>query len=69
MLLEVGDKSVRMEFAAATLVADHRGRPCVRYRSQLTGLEREWSAWSGEPWRDFTKLPAGSYVFRVQATA
>lgn len=59
---------VRFEFAAPSFTADHRGRPLVRYRTQLVGLEKDWSAWSAEPWRDFTKLPAGNYTFRLQAT-
>lgn len=59
---------VRFEFSAASFVSDHRGRPVVRYRTQLAGLESDWSAWSAEAWRDFTRLPAGRYTFRVQAS-
>jgi hypothetical protein len=69
-LAELGaqNASLRFEFAAAAFVADHRGRPTVRYRTQLAGLERTWTPWSAEAWRDFTRLPAGRYTFRVQAT-
>lgn len=66
--LTVGENSLRFELAAAAFVTDHRGRPTVQYRTQLVGFERDWSKWSAEPWRDFTRLPAGKYVFRVQAT-
>ncbi len=66
--LTVGENSVRFELAAATFVTDHRGRPTVQFRTQLSGFDRDWSVWSAEPWRDFTRLPAGRYAFRVQAT-
>ena len=66
--LPTGESSVRFEFAAAAFMNDHRGRPTVRYRTRLDGLERQWSVWSAEPWRDFTRLPAGNYTFRVQAS-
>lgn len=67
-VLAAGDSAVRFEFAAPSFVADHRGKPVVRFRSQLAGFERDWSGWSAEAWRDFSRLPAGDYVFRVQAT-
>ncbi len=66
--LTVGENSVRFELAASTYLTDHRGRPTVQYRTQLVGFDRDWSVWSAEPWRDFTRLPAGRHVFRVQAT-
>jgi hypothetical protein len=68
LALATGDSAVRIEFAAPSYVADHRGKPVVRFRSQLDGFERDWSGWSAEAWRDFSRLPAGNYVFRVQAT-
>lgn len=68
LALEAGDGSLRFEFAAAAFVTDHRGRPTVNYRTRLAGFEAGWRAWSAEPWRDFTRLPAGSYRFQVQAT-
>jgi hypothetical protein len=68
LALRVGQDSLRFEFAAPLFATDHRGRSYVQYRTKLDGLERGWSGWSSEPWRDFTRLPAGRYTFRVQAT-
>ncbi|MBI5693034.1 MAG: histidine kinase [Verrucomicrobia bacterium] len=65
--LEEEEESVRVEFAAASFAVDHRGRSCVQFRSWIEGLDRDWQAWSGEPWRDITRLPAGRYLFRLQA--
>lgn len=68
LALEAGDGSLRFEFAAAAFTTDHRGRPTVNYRTRLAGFETGWRNWSAEPWRDFTRLPAGTYRFQVQAT-
>ncbi len=68
LALAAGDSAVRFEFAAPSFVTDHRGKPVVRFRSQLAGFERGWSGWSAEAWRDYPRLPAGDYVFRVEAT-
>ncbi|MGB7922666.1 MAG: response regulator [Pyrinomonadaceae bacterium] len=39
----------------------------TRYRTQLVGLEKEASAWTGDPKKDFTALPPGDYTFKVWA--
>ncbi len=67
LALTVGQNSVRFEFSAPAFAADHRGRPTVQYRTQLGGFDHGWSVWSEEPWRDFTRLPAGRFTFHVQA--
>lgn len=39
----------------------------VSYQTRLTGFDQQWSEWSGERMRSFTRLPAGSYRFEVRA--
>jgi signal transduction histidine kinase/DNA-binding response OmpR family regulator/ligand-binding sensor domain-containing protein len=55
--------SLRFEYA----LTSHTAPDLTEYRVRLDGLEREWSRWSNEPRRDYTNLPGGDYVFRVQA--
>ncbi len=38
-----------------------------QYRTQLGGLESDWSPWTVESETRYTGLPPGRYVFRVQA--
>ncbi len=55
--------SLRFEYALSSFTAPD----LTEYRVRLEGLERDWSRWSNEPRRDYTNLPGGDYVFRVQA--
>ncbi len=55
--------SLRFEYALAEFAEPGKHR----YRVQLDGLEPAWSSWSEETRRDYTNLPGGDYVFRVQA--
>ncbi|MCC5866191.1 MAG: response regulator [Wenzhouxiangella sp.] len=55
--------SLRFEYALTSFTAPD----LTEYRVRLEGLERDWSRWSHEPRRDYTNLPGGDYVFRVQA--
>ncbi len=45
----------------------HGFTDAVTYQSRLIGLEANWSAWSTERTRSFTRLPVGDYRFEVQA--
>ncbi|HQI40711.1 MAG: hypothetical protein B6D44_15615 [Ignavibacteriales bacterium UTCHB2] len=37
------------------------------YQYKLEGLSDQWSAWTNENIKDYTKLPPGDYVFKVRA--
>ncbi len=37
----------------------------TRYRTQLVGLEKEPSTWTGDSKKDFAALPSGDYTFNV----
>ena len=39
----------------------------IQYRHRLLGSQDEWSAWGHRKEKDYTNLPAGDYVFMVQA--
>lgn len=55
----------RFEFASPGFTPS--GEP--RYQSLLEGYEGAWTPWQTEPFRDFPKLPAGRYRFRVRGEA
>ncbi|RYY35305.1 MAG: transcriptional regulator [Sphingobacteriaceae bacterium] len=39
----------------------------IEYSCFLEGLDKKWSAWGRKSEKDYTGLPAGSYVFKVKA--
>jgi DNA-binding CsgD family transcriptional regulator len=39
----------------------------IEYSYRLEGYEKTWSSWSNKTEKDYTNLPAGSYVFQVKA--
>jgi len=39
----------------------------IEYSYFLKGFEKSWSDWSGKTEKDYTNLPAGSYIFQVRA--
>jgi diguanylate cyclase (GGDEF)-like protein len=52
--------SIRFNFAGG-------GRSDLDLSYRLEGFDSEWSGWSREPWKEYTNLPGGDYVFRVRA--
>jgi signal transduction histidine kinase len=61
--LAYANNALRFEFTAPsydTLEAN-------RFQVRLEGLDRDWSAWSSETYRDYNNLPEGDYRFRVRA--
>lgn len=39
----------------------------IEYRYLLEGFDNQWADWSKRTQKDYTNLPAGDYVFRVQS--
>ncbi len=65
LTLHHDDDLVSFEFAALSYAAPHK----LRYRYRLEGLESDWvEVDSRHRFATYTHLPAGDYVFRVQAT-
>jgi signal transduction histidine kinase/ligand-binding sensor domain-containing protein len=61
--LAYANNALRFAFAAPsydTLEAN-------RYQVLLEGVDRNWSSWSSEAYRDYNNLPEGDYRFRVRA--
>jgi diguanylate cyclase (GGDEF)-like protein len=52
---------MRIEFAPVSY------RPGVSYQSRLDPIDAGWSAWSDEPFIDYTTLDANDYTFRLRA--
>lgn len=61
--LPYGENRLRFEFAAASYALARANT----YQTLLEGSESDWSAWTAEPFREFTNLPEGSYRLRVRA--
>ncbi len=57
------DNALRFEFALPSFENEYENR----YRFMLDGFDTEWSGWSKTAEKDYTNLPEGDYVFRVQA--
>lgn len=39
----------------------------IEYSYLLKGFDRDWSAWTAKPEKEYTNLPAGRYTFQVKA--
>jgi diguanylate cyclase (GGDEF)-like protein len=52
---------LRIEFAPLSY------RPGVTYQYRLDPADTQWSAWSREPFIDYTALAPGDYTFRLRA--
>ena len=52
---------IRLEFAPLSF------RPGVAYQYRLDPADADWSAWSSEPFLDYTNLEAGTYTFRLRS--
>jgi len=39
----------------------------IEFSYQLSGFDKEWSAWSAKSEKDYTNLPYGNYIFQVKA--
>jgi signal transduction histidine kinase len=61
--LPFGHGGLRFEFAAPGFPQTSG----VTFRVKLEGNDADWSPWITEPYRDYTNLAEGRYVFRVQA--
>jgi diguanylate cyclase (GGDEF)-like protein len=54
-------RRIRIEFAPASY------RPGVMYQYRLDPSDAGWSAWTGQPFIDYTNLDAADYVFRLRS--
>ena len=61
--LKFVDNALRFEFAALSFDSLEANR----FQVLLEGVDRQWTPWSAEAYRDYTNLREGSYRFRVRA--
>jgi hypothetical protein len=61
--INYAENTLRFEFAAPSF----DGQEANRFQVLLEGVDREWSPWSAEAYRDYTNLRERSYRFRVRA--
>ncbi|MDR0545998.1 MAG: hypothetical protein LBG77_00185 [Dysgonamonadaceae bacterium] len=57
------DNSIRFEYSAP----EYRDERAVTYSFRLDNFDFDWSAWSENNTKEYTKLPKGNYTFRVRA--
>ncbi len=61
--LQYESNAIGFGFSAAFYEQSHK----TRFRYRLEGFDRNWSQWSEARYKEYTNLPEGAYVFRVQA--
>jgi DNA-binding CsgD family transcriptional regulator len=54
--------SLRFEFSSII----YGQKENSEYSFYLEGFDKDWSEWVTRPYKDYTNLPAGNYVFRVK---
>ncbi len=60
-VLDPAFRRLRIEFAPVSY------RPGVTYQYRLEPQDAQWSAWTSQPFIDYTNLAEGSYTFRLRA--
>lgn len=68
--IDVPDKELRyafnsLQFNFSSTMYDQQEQ--VEFSYMLEGLETKWSAWSNRSEKEYTNLPAGTYVFKVKS--
>ena len=58
----LGEDGVRLEYSAPSFESDWTNV----YQTRLDGFDRDWSAWTPDPFKKYAHLPFGDYVFRVR---
>jgi hypothetical protein len=61
--LKFVDNALRFEFAAPSF----DGLEANRFQVLLEGVDKAWSSWSADAFRDYSNLREGRYRFRVRA--
>jgi PAS domain S-box-containing protein len=61
--LDFSDNTIRFQFAAPFF--DHEDR--TQYSFILEGYDKNWSTWSGNSFKEYTKVKEGKYTFKVKA--
>lgn len=61
--IDYGLNSLRFEFSSAL----YSQQSNIEYAYFLQGFDHSWSGWSGKGEKEYTNLPAGTYVFQVKA--
>ncbi|MCO5286162.1 MAG: ATP-binding protein [Chitinophagaceae bacterium] len=62
-VMEYSHHTVRFDFAAPYFLGEDE----TQYQTRLEGFEKSWSAWSKNPFKEYTNLPFGHYKFEVRA--
>ena len=61
--LQHSQNSLRFEFASPFYFDEEK----TQYSTWLEGLQKEWTPWTGDIYKEFTNLPPGDYTFHVRA--
>lgn len=63
LLIPNGAEVVRIEFAVPQLISNIG----VQYSYKLTNTDKDWSNWTTNPFKEYTTLSPGNYVFLVKS--
>ncbi len=61
--LSFAENTLRFSYSAPSFDDESK----TEYQYRLEGYDENWSKWTTEPHKDYTKLPAGAYRFLVRA--
>lgn len=61
--LNFGENSLRFTYAATF----YENIDKTQYQYKLEGFDKEWSLWSTETRKEYTKIPNGTYTFKVKS--
>ena len=57
------DNKIGLSYAAPLYI----GQKEILYKTQLVGIDKNWSDWTKQTSREYINLPAGNYSFKVKA--
>ncbi|HKG67635.1 MAG TPA: triple tyrosine motif-containing protein, partial [Segetibacter sp.] len=61
--IKYAQNSLHFEYSAPV----YQYQSTIQYSYRLEGFDKNWSEWSKKAEKDYTNLPAGTYVFEVRA--
>ncbi len=63
IIISYKNHNIKIEFSAPFFIESKN----TQYRFMLENYDEKWSAWTFETKKDYTNLPPGNYIFKVQA--
>ena len=61
--LNYGTQNIKLEFTST----DYKSGKNISYSYLLSGFDKVWSPWQANPYKTFSNLPSGKYIFKIRA--